>query len=117
MLERAFMLGFPAIAIALAALVFLGPGATRPAIGARVYGAPAPGGPVSVRVLASTSLFGVEEAVPVRDLAVRGEDGRVRWSGAAGDDGVAEAHWDERGAPRVDVEVTGRGRLLARGAL
>src|SRR5262245_45664016 len=113
------MLAIPPVAIGLAAVVFLGPGASRPALGARFYGATTDEPILAVRLLTVTSLYGVEEAVAVPDLRLferRDGNDRLVWSGASGDDGVAEARFEDKVAPRkLDLILIGRDRVLARG--
>ncbi|HEY4119296.1 MAG TPA: Ig-like domain-containing protein [Byssovorax sp.] len=118
-LERGALLGVAPLSIALAAAVLLGPGGARPAPFARVYGAPF-GERVALRVLTSTTLFGVDEAVRIDDVRLverRPEGDVVRWRGGSGAEGVAEAWFDaEHGAKGpLKLRVDGLGRALAAG--
>src|SRR4051812_44863678 len=120
MLGRAIYI-LPALAVAMAALVMLGPGAARPALGARVVGSPRAGGRVlGLRLEVVRSLFGVEDAAsaPALHVVAVTRDGPVgEWDGATDGDGIAEvrigASSPIEGA--VAVHVTTQGRLLVEG--
>src|SRR3954471_13370231 len=61
----------PTFSVLLAALVFLGPGALRPALGARVRGAPAEGGRVAaLRVEVVRSLYEVVDGAGAQAIEV-----------------------------------------------
>ena len=127
-LARVATLGIPAFSVAVATLVFFGPGARRAVLGARVLGQPAEGSRVlALRVETVRSLLQVVDAAAVPDLVVHaaaaGRD-LPPFRGASGPDGVAEVRF-EAGAPiagpiAVRIEAAGGGRrprLLAEGLL
>jgi hypothetical protein len=85
----------PTVAIGVTAVVLLGPGRQRAAVGARVWGLPVEGASVvALRVEGVRRLFGVDDAASLGHvkLAARDEGGALgEWTGAAGSDGIAEA--------------------------
>jgi hypothetical protein len=116
LIARVVMLAIPAVAITLTAAVLLGPGATRPALGARIYGATAPApAKVALRVLTMTSLYGVEEVAGVGDVLLD-EDGHEVWSGVITKAGVGDPSFTPRSsqpeiAIRLDQRVLVHGKL------
>ena len=123
---RAATFVLPAAAVVVAALVFLGPGALRPALGARLHGAPAEGArAASLRVEIVTSYYGTLERGAPRDLAVQATapgQSLTAWQGLTDADGVAEvslaAGAPLRGPLAVRVATEGpHPRLLAGGEI
>ena len=126
-LARVATYGIPTFSVAVAALVFLGPGARRAVLGARVLGQPVEGSRgVALRVETVRSLLAVVEATAVPDLIVRatapGQE-LTPFRGASGADGIAEVRL-EADAPitgpiavRIEAADGGRPRLLAEGLL
>ncbi len=92
---RLAALAIPTVSVIVTALVLVGPGALRPAVGVRVYGSPAEGDrALSVRLMAVSSLYGSEDVATLDRLqAVAKSNGRDLdlWNGRTGADGVAEA--------------------------
>jgi hypothetical protein len=108
----------PTLAVGTAAVVLLGPGASRAVLAARVYGAPGPG-PVALRLITSTSSFGVEEAVAVRDLKLVTQvagAARTTWTGETSSDGVAEVTLEATGGP-LPVVLLSKNRPVAMGTI
>ncbi len=91
---RAATFVLPTASVLVAALVFLGPGALRPALGVRVRGLPADGArTLALRVEVVKMLFDVVDGGGVQDLLVEasapGQTLRA-WHGPTGPDGIAE---------------------------
>ena len=123
-LGRAATFVLPTASVLIAALVFLGPGALRYTVGARVRGAPAEGGrALALRIEVVRSLYDVNESAGVHDLLVEatapGQTLRA-FHGATGPDGIADVRL-EAGAPLrgpVAIGVTAvakKQKLLAAG--
>jgi hypothetical protein len=126
-LARVATYGIPIFSVGVAALVFLGPGAHRAVLGARVLGQPAEGSRgVALRIETARSYFDVVEAAAVPDLVVEAAAAGQElpaWHGASGPDGVAEALL-QAGAPlagpiavRVSAVHGKRRELLAEGVV
>jgi hypothetical protein len=101
-LARVATYGIPVFSVLVAALVFLGPGAPRAVLGARVLGQPIEGSRyVALRVETIRSYFDIVETAAVPELIVEaaaaGQELPVV-HGASGPDGVAEVRL-EAGAP------------------
>jgi hypothetical protein len=123
MLGRTAILVIPTVAVAVTALVLLGPGAVRPAVGVRLCGVPLAGGRVvALRLAALKSLYGIEEGTAVDGLQVNAIAAGARlgaWSGDADQDGIAEVRLDAA-APiegPLSVLVTRHGVVLAQGTI
>jgi hypothetical protein len=124
---RAATFVLPTVSVLVAALVFLGPGALRPAFGARVYGAPADGArALALRLEVVKSLYGVDEPSGVQDLLVEGSSPgqtlRAFHGPSGAEDGVVEALLEGtapiRGPVAVGVTALGpKPRLLAAGEI
>jgi len=113
----------PTLAVAVTAVVLLGPGSTRKATFVRVYATPVLGATtLSVRIEGAKRLYGIDEKASLRDLILEATDGTttldpVRLS--LGPDGIGEALIT---APRpfvgpFDVRVRGDKQVLAQGVL
>ncbi|MFT3769327.1 MAG: hypothetical protein QM820_28145 [Minicystis sp.] len=91
---RAAIFVLPVFSVLVAALVFLGPGALRPAPAARVRGLPAEGArAAALRVEVVQSYYDVVDAAPASDLVVEATapgQSLTPWRGAAGTDGIAD---------------------------
>lgn len=118
----------PSVAVALTALVLLGPGALRPVVGARVRGAPIDGARVvALRVEGVRSLYGIDDAVPLAALEVEAGapgQGLGPWRGGTASDGIAEVVLtaSEPVRPPLVVRMTERSdpknvRVLAEGLI
>lgn len=123
MLGRTAIMVIPTVAVAVTALVLLGPGALRPALGVRLRGAPAAGAPVmALRLEAVRSLYDVDEVTALDGIHVDATAGGARlggWSGDADKDGIAEVRLDSA-APitgPLEVVITRAGVLLAHGTI
>ena len=123
MLGRTAILVIPTIAVAITALVLLGPGALRPAVGVRLRGAPLAGGRVlALRLEAVKSLYDVNDVTALDRIQVDAIAGGVRlgtWTGDADVDGIAEVRL-EASAPiqgPLGVVVTRNGTVLAKGTV
>ncbi|MEP7126224.1 MAG: hypothetical protein ABJE95_35160 [Byssovorax sp.] len=123
MLGRIAILVIPTVAVAVTALVLLGPGALRPAVGVRLRGVPFAGGHVlALRLEAVKSLYDVDDVTALAGIHVDAIDGGVRlgtWSGDADVDGIAEVRL-ESPTPivgPVGVVVTRNGALLGKGTI
>lgn len=94
MLSRAVVV-VPAAAVTVTALVLLGPGAQRAAIGARVLGVPVDGTTtLALRVQVMRSLYNVEDSVAGVPIVVDASTAQGKigdWIGESGPDGIAEA--------------------------
>ncbi len=125
-LGRIATFALPTVSALVATLVVLGPGALRPALGARLYGAPAEGArAVSLRVEVASTLYGTSVRAAASDLNVEATapgQALAAWHGTTNADGVAEATLTA-GAPvrgPIAVRVTAGGarhRLLAGGEI
>lgn len=120
---RAALYLMPSMAVLATAVLVLGPGRERPAVGARVWGVPAEGARAAAfRLETIERQFGSDQVLAIDGLELSVEQGGRRlaaWSGASGGDGVAEAPFEtaEPLSGAIDVRVT-RGRtLLAEGAI
>jgi hypothetical protein len=123
MLGRIAILVIPTVAVAVTALVLLGPGALRPAVGVRLRGVPLAGGHVvALRLEAVKSLYDVDDVTALGGIHVDAVAGGARlgtWSGDADVDGIAEVRL-ESPAPiegPLGVVVTRNGALLAKGSI
>lgn len=91
---RAAIFVLPIFSVLVAALVFFGPGARRPALFARVRGLPTEGGSaLALRIEVAESLHDIVDAAPARELIVDASaSGQTlpTFRGAAGPDGVAD---------------------------
>lgn len=123
MLGRTAIVVIPTVAVAVTALVLLGPGALRPAVGARLRGVPIAGGrAVALRLEAVKSLYDVDEVTALDGIHVDAIAAGARigaWSGDADKDGIAEVRL-ESSAPiegPLGVVVTRRGVVLAKGTI
>jgi hypothetical protein len=126
LLRRAAIYVLPGVSVLVAALVFLGPGALRPALGARVSGLPGEGArAAALRIEVVRTLYEVLDTGGVQDLVIEASaPGQALgpWRGATGPDGIAEVLLPA-GAPLhgpLVVRVTTGGprpRLLAGGAI
>jgi hypothetical protein len=123
---RAATFVLPVASVLVAALVFLGPGALRPATGARVRGRPAPGThAVALRVEVVKSLYEVVDTTGVQELLIEGTaPGQTlrAWHGNTGPDGIAEVELGAsaplRGPIAVAVSTLGSPpKLLAGGEI
>src|SRR4051812_21142257 len=90
---RAATFVLPTASVLVAALVFLGPGALRPTVSARVYGLPTDGArSLALRIEMVKSLYAVEERGGAQELLVEasapGQTLRA-WHGTTGPDGIA----------------------------
>ncbi len=121
---RAATFVLPVASVLVAALVFLGPGALRPALGARVRARPGTGThTVALRVEVVKSLYEVVDVAGAHELLVEGTaPGQTlrAWHGATGPDGIAEVLLTASSPVRgpVAVAVTALGpppKLLAGG--
>ena len=125
-ISRAATFVLPTASVLVAALVFLGPGALRPAFGARVRGLPADGASaLALRVEVVRSLYEVNDSAGVQDLLVEasapGQTLRA-FHGPTGPDGIAEVRLEGsapiRGPVAIRVTALGaRPRLLAGGEM
>lgn len=99
----------PSIAAFVTAAVLLGPGATRPAIGARLRGAPIEGGRVvALRLEAIKRFYGVDEGVALTGLkleATAGGQALETWTGETGSDGIAEVRLSASAPVHGPLEV------------
>lgn len=113
----------PSVAVLATAVLVLGPGRERPAIGARIWGVPAEGATAAVwRIETIERQFGSDQTIAVPKLAVLlRQAGRPLslWGGSSGDDGVAEARMASEAplAGTIDIEVRSDRTLLAAGTL
>lgn len=91
-LARLAVVGVPALAVGVTALVLLGPGRARPVVGARLWGVPVETtGALALRVETAQRYLGLDDIVAVEDLTfdLPGKASRP-WTGATGADGIAE---------------------------
>ncbi|WP_437671058.1 hypothetical protein [Sorangium sp. So ce131] len=112
----------PALAIGLAAIVILGPGARRMATGARIWGAPVAGGEaLALRIEGVRRLYGASDPAELRGLEVNATSAGApleRWTGATGSDGIGEALLRAPGGLKEPVAVqvaTRAGEVLMEG--
>jgi hypothetical protein len=88
----------PTLAVVVTALVLLGPGALRSAVGARVRGVPIGGGrAVALRIETVRSVYDVADPAEIQGITVEASapgQGLPAWHGASGPDGIAEVHFD-----------------------
>lgn len=123
MLGRIAILVIPTVAVAVTALVLLGPGALRSAVGVRVRGVPFAGGHVlALRLEAVKSLYDVDDVTALGGIHVDAIAGSVRlgtWSGDADVDGIAEVRLESPTPIEgpLGVVVTRSGVLLGRGTI
>lgn len=113
----------PSLAVLATAVLVLGPGRERPAIGARVWGVPAEGArSIVLRLETLERQFGSDQTIATAALELRvfhGPTEVAAWSGASGDDGVVEAAL-ETAQPlsgTMEVRITRGKTLLAQGAI
>lgn len=115
----------PTVSVLVAALVFLGPGALRPAVGVRVRGLPAEGArAVALRVEVVRSRYDVVDSGGAQEILVEasvpGQTLRA-FHGTTGPDGIADVRLEAaspilRGPMAIGVSaVAPRPRLLAAG--
>jgi hypothetical protein len=123
MLGRLATTVIPAVTIGVTAIVLLGPGRPRAAIGVRVWGLPVSGaGAVAYRIEGVRRFLSVDDAVPLRDLRLEVRDAQgvaAAWSGETGADGIAEA---VARSPRplrgsLDLRVERAGEVLGEGRI
>lgn len=123
MLGRTAIVVIPTVAVAVTALLLLGPGALRPAVGVRLRGVPFAGGRVvALRLEALRSLYDVDEVTALAGIHVDALDGDTRlatWSGDADIDGIAEVRLKSPAPIQgpLGVVVTRDGVLLAKGTI
>jgi hypothetical protein len=123
-LGRVATYGIPSVAVAIAAIVLLGPGARRDVVGARVRARAIEGtGVLALRLEAFRRAYGVDDAIALRDVRVEAHQagepvGEAHAS--IGDDGAGEARI-EAASPlhgAVEVRVTSAsGAVLAEGSI
>lgn len=93
--SRAMIYVLPATCIALTAMVLLGPGSPRIALGVKVWGAPAEGGEqLALRLEGLRRLYGVDDAAQGLGIEVTATSAGAPlagWSGSTDEDGIAEA--------------------------
>lgn len=117
-LVRVATLALPAVAILGAALLILGPGRSRPAIGAKVWGVPAEGAHhLALRIHVLEHFSGAFSSRAEQDVRVELFDTRTPpWNGRTDASGIADVRLESE-APlvgEVEIRVTSRRRLLAR---
>ena len=123
MLGRIAILVIPTVAVAVTALVLLGPGALRPAVGVRLRGVPFAGSRVlALRLEAVKSLYDVDDVTTLAGIHVDAIAGGVRlgtWSGDADVDGIAELRLESPTPIEgpLGVVITRNGGLLGRGTI
>lgn len=123
MLGRTAIVVIPTVAVAVTALVLLGPGALRPAVGVRLRGVPWAGGQiVTFRLEAVKSLYDVDEVTALGGIHVDAVVGGARlgtWSGDADTDGIAEVRLESPTPIEgpLGVVVTRNGVLLGKGTI
>lgn len=123
MAPRAALYLMPSLAVVATAVLVLGPGRERPAVGVRVWGVPAEGARGAAwRLLTVERQFGADRALPVEGMELAVTQGGRRlasWSGGSGEDGVAEAllRADEPLGGTLDVTVTRGATALAGGSI
>ncbi|MBK8256505.1 MAG: hypothetical protein IPK82_28030 [Polyangiaceae bacterium] len=113
----------PTLAVCATAMLVLGPGRERPAIGARVWGIPAPGSKAfALRIETVEREFGADRTLPVENLTVEvSQPGKIlgSWQGSSGPDGIAEAlvPLTEPLPAQTDIAITRGKTWLARGPI
>jgi len=123
MLGRTVIVVIPTVAVAVTALVLLGPGALRPAVGVRLRGVPLAGGrAVALRLEAVKSLYDVDEVTALDGIhvdAIAAGAPLGAWSGDADKDGIAEVRLDSPAPIQgpLGVVVTRRGVVLGKGTI
>ena len=123
MLGRIAILVIPTVAVAVTALVLLGPGALRPAVGVRLRGVPFAGGHVlALRLEAVKSLYDVDDVTALAGIHVDAIAGGARlgtWSGDADVDGIAEVRLESPTPIEgpLGVVITRSGALLGKGTI
>ncbi|UQA55422.1 hypothetical protein [Polyangium aurulentum] len=123
MLGRLVTLVVPALAVLVTALVLLGPGSARPALGARVHGLPVAGGTtLALRLTGARRLFGVDDVASLDDVRVEAHDGPTPLSAAhtsLGPDGVGEVvlHADTPLSGPISLRVLRGEHVLVEGAV
>jgi len=120
LLERIAIYCVPALAGLVTAAVLLGPGAERPAVGARIRGVLVEGSDhYALRVQTMAHFAGVYTSVPEKDLSLELKTGSTtaRWIGATDDRGRAEASGAVKGSlgPSATITLKQQGALLAQG--
>jgi hypothetical protein len=123
---RAATLVLPTASVLVAALVFLGPGALRPAVAVRVRGLPADGArALALRVEVVESLYEVVDGGGEQEILVEGSaPGQMlrAWHGKTGPDGIAEVRLEGSAPVREPValrivSLARRPKLLAGGEI
>jgi hypothetical protein len=123
MLGRTAIVVIPTVAVAVTALLLLGPGALRPAVGVRLRGVPWAGGQVvTFRLEAVKSLYDVDDVTALDGIHVDAVASGARlgtWSGDADTDGIAEVRLESPTPIEgpLGVVVTRNGVLLAKGSI
>lgn len=123
MAPRAALYLMPSMAVLATALLVLGPGRERPAVGARVWGVPAEGATSTfLRLETLERQFGSDQTMPVDGLELSiAQGGRklATWSGASGEDGVVEAEItaSEPLSGTIEIRIARGKVLLAEGSV
>lgn len=122
MLGRIAIVVIPTVAVAVTALVLLGPGALRPVVGVRLRGVPFAGGRVvTFRLEAVRSLYDVDEVTPLDGIHLAASSNGARlsgWSGDADKDGIAEVRLEALAPITGPLEVVvERDTVLAHGSI
>jgi hypothetical protein len=117
MLGRTAIVVIPTVAVAVTAMVLLGPGAARPAVGVRLRGAPIEGKTLSFRLEGVRRSYTVEEPMPLDDLRVDAVAGGAQlgtWTGSTGPEGVAEVEIisPAKVTGQLELLITRKGRSL-----
>ena len=117
MLGRTAIVVIPTVAVAVTAMVLLGPGAARPAVGVRLRGAPIEGKVLSFRLEGVRRSYTVEEPMPLDELRVDAVAGGAQlgtWTGNTGPEGVAEVEIVSpvRVTGQLELLITRKGRSL-----
>jgi hypothetical protein len=99
----------PLLAIAVAAAVLLGPGRSRPVVGARVWGlSSGEGRVIALRIETLGRAFGVDDPVPLGDLSVEVSQNDAvlgRFAGSTGPDGITEARVESATEVHGDIDL------------
>jgi hypothetical protein len=93
MLGRSAIVVIPTVAVAVTAMVLLGPGAGRASVGVRLRGAAIEGKVLAFRLEGIRRYYAVEEPIALDELRVDAVAGGAQlgtWTGSTGADGVAE---------------------------
>ena len=123
MLGRGATYVIPVVAVVVTALVLLGPGAGRSAIGVRVRGLPREGSTaLALRIETVRRASTVDDAVAVTGLSVEGTAAGAAlgpWQGSTGSDGIAEVSLPTGQPLRgpVSLRVTRGEAVLAEGPI